>query len=171
MKIKPKFHKIIAENIYEHGYRNMVLTGGFTQISICPVHRRGARDLPSGILQVFSMIWAEKKIWKVLSKFRPFASHIKLKTTLNIDDFGPPKPSILRVVFDFRWLENGRNLLKTFQIFFSAQIILNTRRIPEGRSLAPHTNEEPRAGQMQRILTGCNQKRKKLRAREKTIFC
>ena len=33
-----------------------------------------------------------------------------------------------------------------------------------------HTNEEPRAGQMQRILTGCNQKRKKLRAREKTIF-
>ena len=83
------------------------------------------------------MIWAEKKIRKVLSKFRPFLRHLKSKTTLKIDDFGPQKPSILRVVFDFRWLKNGRNLLKTFLIFFSAQIMIRTPRIPGDRSLAP----------------------------------
>ena len=115
----------------------MIMRGEFNQIIGCRDRRRGVRSLSSGILGVFIMLWSEKKIRKVLSKFRPFSSHLKSKTTLEIDHFWAHKSSILRVVFNFGCLENGQNLFKTIQIFFSTQSTIKTPRIPEDRPLAP----------------------------------
>ena len=55
----------------------MVLRGGVTQIWACRFDRRGARDLSPGILDKLIMLWPEKKIRMVLTKFRPFWSHLK----------------------------------------------------------------------------------------------
>ena len=62
-----------------------VTRGGFTflmAVIVYPAHRSGVRGISSGILRVLIMLWAEKKIRKVFSKFRPFLSHIKSNSLL-----------------------------------------------------------------------------------------
>ena len=104
--------------------------GGFTflmAVIVYPAHRSGVRGISSGILRVLIMLWAEKKIRKVFSKFRPFLSHIKsnslLKTGARWGAFW--KGRLTEMAVTFLWL-----VKKFWKLFHSKALYLSFQMSP-----------------------------------------
>ena len=96
-------------------------------VIVYPAHRSGVRGISSGILRVLIMLWAEKKIRKVFSKFRPFLSHIKsnslLKTGARWGAFW--KGRLTEMAVTFLWL-----VKKFWKLFHSKALYLSFQMSP-----------------------------------------
>ena len=110
-----------------------VTRGGLTLFCV-------SRLAPWTDFAVVGLIWKLRYRAFEWNNFQNFLTSHKKVTAISVRrpfQKAPHLAPVLSNEFDFMWLKNGRNLEKTFLIFFSAQSMIRTRRIPEDMPLTP----------------------------------